>query len=681
MTAPIPDLTEQRFVLPPDARVLDVADLSQRLRSRIGPVEVGYAVVTRPGYRVAAQLVPGPLAHLIHEFRQPSLMTDAVLRFARAHSQDPFDTLELAFDALATLVETRILVPEGSPDAAAPVPTMGAGQEFAGFEVEALVRSLDDSEVYRARSSDGSQVALKVARDGRSRSAEMLAHEATILERLGGLGTPALLDHGPWEHRAYLAMQWCAGTSVGIAAQRARAADDRPRLHALVTGLLEAYGGLHARGVLHGDVHPGNCLVQDDGQIVLLDFGNARVIGAMAAPMDAGRTGIAHFHDPEMARALLAGHVPPSASPASEQYAIGVLAYILLTGLHPIDSPAVTAELLDRIVNRPHRPFAARGVAAWPGAERVLARALAKRPEDRYPDVAAFAGAFAQAERPPATWAPWSPGVTRAFDHQVRTALRLDTVDAERSRLAWFALRAAMVAADAELLGAADVIAAGLGPNWADQAIVAHVARARFDPRTQSDAVAAFLAAAAGNDRSQTEQARILRVAGEMLRDPSPGVDREDLVRWAREQVSRVVSGPPPPDGATVRAEDVALLRGALSLVASGAVVASNELRDRVNAVAGGDGDVWLWALAHEIFGDQRYASLAVQSDLPESQHERVLALLALHQVTGDPEWVRAARDEVEIGHRSGCAAVDVALLVAETSAPEAAILPPFAAA
>ena len=118
MTDARSDIAATLLILPPDAKLLPVSELSARLRAKIGPVEDGQSVITRPGFRVTARLVPGPLANLITEFRTPSLLTDGVLRFARAHDQDPFVMLDLAFDALATLVEARILVPKDSPDAA-----------------------------------------------------------------------------------------------------------------------------------------------------------------------------------------------------------------------------------------------------------------------------------------------------------------------------------------------------------------------------------------------------------------------------------------------------------------------------------------------------------------------------------------------------------------------------------
>ena len=136
MTDPNSNIASTLFILPPDAKFLPVSELSTRLRAQIGPVEDGQSVITRPGFRVTTRLVPGPLADLLSEFRTPSLLTDAVLRFARGHQQDPLAMLDLAFDALANLVGARILVPQLSPDAVAPVPSLGAGQEFAGFEID-----------------------------------------------------------------------------------------------------------------------------------------------------------------------------------------------------------------------------------------------------------------------------------------------------------------------------------------------------------------------------------------------------------------------------------------------------------------------------------------------------------------------------------------------------------------
>jgi predicted Ser/Thr protein kinase len=284
MMAVNPDLTATPFVLPPDAKSLKMAELSARLRARIGPVEDGQTVITRPGARVTAKLITATLAALIAEFREPRLITDAVLQFSRVREQDPFAVLDLAFDAIARLIEGRILVPADSIDALASVSSLAAGQAFGAFEIDTVIRSLDDTEVYRATKLDGTPVALKIARDEKPAVAAILGHEAAILERLNGSVTPKLLAHGVEQGRVFIAMEWCESVSIAIAAQQARAARDRCRLHRLVSTTFEAYGRLHAGGVLHGDIHPGNCLVTNNDTVMLVDFGRACLIGTNTPP-------------------------------------------------------------------------------------------------------------------------------------------------------------------------------------------------------------------------------------------------------------------------------------------------------------------------------------------------------------------------------------------------------------
>lgn len=678
MTDAQPDIAATLFILPPDAKFLPVSELSARIRAKIGPVEDGQSVITRPGFRVTTRLVPGPLADLLKEFRTPSLLTDAVLRFARAHNHDPHATLDLAFDALATLVEARILVPEQSPDAEAPTPSLGAGQEFAGFEIEALVRSLEDSEVYRAVGPGGEIAALKVSRDDRPGVVAMLSNEAGILERLGGADSPRLLDHGIARGLTYVAMEWCDGVSIAVAAQQARAARDRRRLHNLVSGMFDAYGRLHDKAVLHGDIHPGNCLVRDDDRVVILDFGNARVIDIAAAAIDPARAGIPHFHDPLMAGALLAGQLPPAATPASEQYAIAVLAYLLLTGLHPIEAPAVQDELLRRIVDRPPLPFAARGVTAWPDVEAVVGRGLAKQPDRRFDDVASMARAFASADMPPDVLLRPSDAAQRAFNaavEEVRSLARSAESPLDR---AWFGLRAALAMEDAEVLAAADVLARRAGPDWAAQSVAAQAARARSDSRMESKAIAGFLAAAEPLADGPQAAAAILAAVSVLEGGAFRTADTAALAGWAAQRLDLLKLAA----ASTERVPRVApplLAYVELSLSKAGVVPLGDELPARLEALRETQAsDVWLWSLAHDVFADDRFKALALAAKLPSGPLKRGFALLRLYQLTGDTQWVAAANRVVAKAPNTRLPERDTALLIAELKAPERAILPPF---
>ena len=192
--------------------------------------------------------------------------------------------------------------------------------------------------------------------------------------------------------------------------------------------------------------------------------------------------------------ALLAGDVPPAVTTASEQYAIAVLAYLLLTGLHPIDAPAVHDELLQRIVERSPLPFVARGVPGWPEVEAVVGRGLAKQPADRFPDVLSLARAFSTAGPTANSGSRWPDAAQRAFDDAVEAVRCL--APPRSSDHVWFAMRAALALEDAELLAAADLLVARAGPSWTVQSVAALVARARSDIRNESKAIARFLSSA-----------------------------------------------------------------------------------------------------------------------------------------------------------------------------------------
>lgn len=715
----LPDLAQTRFILPADAKVLPVAGLSARQQARIGASASGLSVVTRQGFRVATRLIPAPLAALLGEFRAPSRLTDGVLRFARSQGQAPQALLEAAFDALATLVEARLLVPEDAPQADAAGPSLAPGEVFAGYEIAQGVRSLDDSEVFRARAPDGSAVALKIAREAQPRIREMLAHEARVLQHLAGEDSPAFVASGEEGGRAFVAMAWCSGVPIGSAAQALRAAGDRPRLQALVSRLLAAYGRVHARGVLHGDIHPGNCLLGDDGRVVVLDFGHARWLdpaaaagdgsagpvrgsaGPGAAGVDPARAGIAQFHDPQMAQALLAGTWPPPASPASEQFALATLAYLLLTGLHPVDAPAVQDELLRRIATRSPLPFPARGVAAWPGVEAVLQRALAHAPESRYPTVAALAQAFAVSAgvaapvargsgrprpRPTPAPSPADGGPAAVLD----ALRRLDVPPGQPVRdHAWLALRAALAGDDAELLAAADLLAATALGGLEGSLLAALVARARSDRRAEGRALGAFLEAARAHAARpgtgpsggrMTGPWRVLAQAGVLLQGASsPLAEAGALADWASRRLRQLPQPPVPGEPGTTRAA-CAVLHAALALVRTGRVAAPAGLPSRLARLRPtGAGSTWLWGLAHEVLARDEFREAALQARLPREPAPRCLALLRRYQVSGDTRWRDEARRAGARPSRSAWPDSVQAWLLAECRMPETAVPPPFA--
>lgn len=676
MTQSSQDMTSTMFTLPADAKFLPISELSPRLQSKIGPLPGNQSVITRPGFRTMVQLVPEPLAKLLSEFHNPSLLTDAVLRFSREYDQDAMEVLDHSFDAIASLIEARILVSTDSADLDAPKPALGAGEGFAGYEIEHLVRSLEDSEVYRVRTPKGEPAALKIARDDRETIANVFKNEARMLKLLAGEVTPQLFEYSVEKNVPFIAMEWCDGVSVAVAAQQVRATRDRSKLHGLVCTVLEAYARIHTKGVLHADIHPGNCLVRDDGTAVIVDFGSARLASETSGEFDLGRAGLPYFYDPLMAEAVLNGRIPPAIDAAAEQYSLCVLAYMLLTGLHPVETPAVRDDLLRTIIDRPPLPFTARGVRARPKVEKILRRGLSKEPTDRFATTECLATEFAKADQPVELGGVWPDALQGKLSQAIEDVLCLRASKQEARNRAWFALRAAIALDDVQLLAAADILASQAQPGWATVTVAAKIAQARLDKQAERAAIADFLVAVEKLPDEQDFPTALVAAAfvldGLILRHTGA----QNLPDWAIQGLDRLSSIPlAKPDSAHDAKAQLTYV--ALCLNKTGLIALPDTLGAHLESLANnGRGDVWLWSLAHDLTGRSEYKEHALAAKMPKNPCAHGFALLRRHQITGDPEWLSKLHDHVESS--SGLSADQLTLLMIEAMAPEQAILPPI---
>lgn len=394
------------LVLPEDVLLVPVADLPEETRRQLTWEEGDYAV-TRPRSRTPSRIVDAGAADLLRLFREPVTIVEAVIRFSRERSLDPETTLEEAYPLLERLLTAGFLVAEGSEEAAAIRQTHQSGDEVAGFEVVECIQGLEDTELYQVRAADGSTVALKIERPvAAGRSGGAFEREAAILEHLAGEGAPRLIGQGEVDGRRWLAIEWHRGVDAATAAEELRRRGDRAGLLGLARAVAGAYARLHGRDVVHGDVHPRNVLVSAAGEARLIDFGIARWEGLPGGVPRAWRGGIAFYFEPEYAIPARAGERPPEASAAGDQYGVGVVLYQLFTGAQYRDFSLEKDKMLRQIAEEPPLAFAERGTSPWPELEAVLARAMAKAPEDRFASMTALAEALAGVEIPAAGEAP-----------------------------------------------------------------------------------------------------------------------------------------------------------------------------------------------------------------------------------------------------------------------------------
>jgi serine/threonine-protein kinase len=383
------------LTLPEDLLILPMTEIEPAMRARLDCSDDDFAI-TLPHSRKNSVVVDPDTAGLLERFRQPRNLVDAVLLYCLPRQIDPKKMLELYLPTVENFFARGLLVDARQVATDRAVRTdLTAGLEVQGVTIVRPVQVLEDTAVYQVRRmgmEDGgtSFGALKWFRSGNRTAVGSLENEATILGRLDGAGAPRLLGQGEIEDRGYLLLEWCSGVNARTAAEEWRrrgGTQGRHRLLALGVKIARAFGELHRKGILHGDIHPRNVLVDAEGIVTLIDFGASRCIRGAGTPQ---RPGVPFYFEPEHARAVLAGDRGHPTSEKGEQYAVAALLYFLFCGAYTCEFQLQRDQMLRQIVEEPPMPWGQRGLEPWPSVERLLATALAKEPAKRFPSLAAL---------------------------------------------------------------------------------------------------------------------------------------------------------------------------------------------------------------------------------------------------------------------------------------------------
>jgi serine/threonine protein kinase len=254
------------------------------------------------------------------------------------------------------------------------------GQIINGYSIIEEIGQGGMSSVYRARPSQGKDVAIKilspiVAQDRKFRT--RFAREIAILRDLKHPNIVPILDHGQIDGTPYIVMPYAEhGTLHDVLGNGAFG----PRRSArIVSGIAAGLSHAHANGIIHRDVKPSNILLDENGDALLSDFGFAHLHDSKSSLTGSLIIGTPAYMSPEQCHG-------ESVDAKSDQYSLGIIIFQLSTGKLPYEAETPMGLVVKQINNPLPRPRYVN--ANVPDAiEDVLLKCLDKDPKARYPSV------------------------------------------------------------------------------------------------------------------------------------------------------------------------------------------------------------------------------------------------------------------------------------------------------
>jgi serine/threonine-protein kinase len=246
------------------------------------------------------------------------------------------------------------------------------------YWITRIIKQGGQGSVYQGIDQHGRIYAIKEMRDHftdpkeRIEAMHRFDAEADILQRLNHPRVPRVYSHFTDEGRHYLTMDFVSGDDLDhIVAQRG--AIPEHEVLGWAEQICDVLDHLHSEGLVYRDVKPSNIMLDQNGDIKLIDFGIAKIL----TPSNRGGTqiGTPGYAPPEQYQGL--------ATPASDIYALGATLHHLLTGRDPTDEPPFSfppPHTLNSSISQ--------------RTSDALMRALQMKPEDRYSSVRAFRNAL-----------------------------------------------------------------------------------------------------------------------------------------------------------------------------------------------------------------------------------------------------------------------------------------------
>ncbi len=265
------------------------------------------------------------------------------------------------------------------------------GMRLGRYEIQERLGRGGMATVYKARDTNLERsVAVKVLHDYLADEADFKQRFEREAKLVAALNHPNIVQIYDSDETAingqpvyYMVMAYITGQSLRHVMETRHAAGESltpKEIMTIMESVCGALGYAHMQGMVHRDVTPGNILFNENGTIVLADFGLARLVSGARLTQTGMTTGTPIYMPPEQGMGL------PGDS-RSDLYSLGVILYEMLTGRAPYEADSAFAIIMKH-VNDPVPPLKLLGAPDMSNAPIALAavvgRALAKNPDQRY---------------------------------------------------------------------------------------------------------------------------------------------------------------------------------------------------------------------------------------------------------------------------------------------------------
>ena len=232
--------------------------------------------------------------------------------------------------------------------------------------------------VYRAQDSVLDRpVAIKVMNDSIARQDDLrkrFLHEAQAAGSLQHPNVVCIYDLGEADGHLFIAMEFVHGVDLERLIELGEPLSLQARLD-IIIDVLTGLAFAHKRGIVHRDIKPANIRVGDDGRAKIMDFGVAH-LASSSMTSTGSILGTPTYMAPEQ---ITEGKT----SPATDIFAVGGVLYQILTLMKPFDAPTLQ-NLFYKIITEKPRPVSELMPGLPPALDRIVQKAMAKEPSDRY---------------------------------------------------------------------------------------------------------------------------------------------------------------------------------------------------------------------------------------------------------------------------------------------------------